>query len=50
MAEATKCKHPMCSCMAKEGSDFCCMNCEDSKDMTTLACDCPHAACTGHAV
>jgi hypothetical protein len=45
MAEPKKCAHAMCSCLAAEGSTYCSTLCEDSKDLTTLACDCKHPAC-----
>jgi hypothetical protein len=31
--------------MAAEGSKYCSTFCEDSKDLTTLACDCGHPGC-----
>lgn len=48
MSDTKKCKHAGCTCMAREGSDFCSEFCEDAKDTTTLACDCPHSGCGGH--
>lgn len=45
-----KCKHAACSCMAKEGSKFCSQQCEDAKDLTTLACECGHPHCAGELV
>jgi hypothetical protein len=41
----TKCAHPICQCTAPEGEKYCSPHCEDSKDMTTLACGCGHASC-----
>ena len=43
--EKKKCAHKMCNCLAAEGSSYCSNFCEDSKDMTTLTCDCGHPAC-----
>ena len=42
-----KCAHKMCSCMAAEGSKYCSPQCEDAKDLTTLACECGHPHCRG---
>ena len=47
--EAKKCAHALCSCTVGEGT-FCSQACEDAAKVTTLACDCPHAGCSGHAV
>lgn len=49
-SEAKKCAHAMCSCMVSGDQKYCSQVCEDSKDVTELACDCPHSGCTGHAV
>lgn len=43
--EAKKCGHGSCLCMAREGSNYCSTMCEDSKDLTTLQCDCGHPGC-----
>jgi hypothetical protein len=48
MAEAKKCAHEGCSCMAAEGSKYCSEYCQDSKGFTTLSCDCKHPGCTGN--
>ena len=40
-----KCAHSTCNCMAATGSSYCCQFCEDSKDLTTLQCDCGHGGC-----
>ena len=48
MANSKKCKHSACSCMAREGSDYCSQYCEDSKGTTSLNCHCPHDGCSGH--
>ncbi len=42
-----KCAHPACSCTVSGDSKFCSQNCEDSKDVTSLGCDCHHAGCSG---
>ncbi|WP_162537925.1 hypothetical protein [Granulicella sp. WH15] len=41
-----KCAHPLCSCMAAPGSNYCSNVCADSKGMTSLACDCKHPGCS----
>ena len=45
MADQKKCAHATCSCMAERDSEYCSQFCEDSKDLTTLQCDCGHAGC-----
>ena len=40
-----KCAHKICTCLAKNGSKYCSQQCEDSKDLTTLQCDCGHPHC-----
>jgi hypothetical protein len=45
MAESNKCAHTACQCLAAPGSKYCSTFCEDSKDLTTLVCDCGHPAC-----
>lgn len=45
MADSNKCAHVVCQCQAAPGSKFCSTFCEDSKDLTTLTCDCGHSAC-----
>lgn len=47
-----KCAHETCSCMVAEDakSKYCSTFCEDSKDLTTLTCDCGHAGCASHAL
>ena len=47
MADPKKCAHATCTCMARPDSDFCSEFCEDSKDLTTLDCDCGHPGCSG---
>jgi hypothetical protein len=47
MADLKKCAHASCSCIAPEGKTYCCTFCEDSKDVTTLGCECEHPACSG---
>ena len=45
MSETKKCAHEACSCMAAPNSKYCSSFCEDSKDLTTIACDCGHTGC-----
>ena len=45
MSDSKKCAHPACNCMAAPDSKYCSTFCEDSKDLTTLRCDCGHPAC-----
>ena len=45
--EAKKCAHGSCRCIARSGSSYCSPFCEDSKDLTTLECDCGHPGCAG---
>ena len=46
MANETKrCAHRSCLCLAREGSSYCSTICEDSKNVTTLQCDCGDARC-----
>jgi hypothetical protein len=45
MTDVKKCAHDACSCPAAPGSNYCSNFCEDSKGLTTLTCDCGHAAC-----
>lgn len=40
-----KCAHTGCRCMAPKGETYCSTICKDSKDTTTLECDCGHPAC-----
>jgi hypothetical protein len=47
MSETKKCAHASCSCMVTDGKKYCSEICEDSKDLTELACDCKHPGCTG---
>ena len=49
MVETKKCKHMLCTCPAREGSDYCSDECEDSKDITDIACNCGHSGCGGKA-
>ena len=50
MADTTKCKHELCSCTVSDGKSYCSPACEDSKNRTTIACDCNHPGCSGEAV
>jgi len=45
MADSKKCAHSTCNCVAAEGSKFCSNYCKDSKNLTTLQCDCGHPGC-----
>lgn len=47
--ETKKCAHELCSCTVTDAK-YCSQSCEDNAGVTTLACDCPHTGCTGHAV
>ena len=47
--EMKKCANDLCSCQVSD-KKYCSQSCEDSAGVTTLACDCPHPGCTGHAV
>jgi hypothetical protein len=47
MADHKMCAHTGCKCLAAEGSSYCSTYCEDSKDLTTLECDCNHPMCEG---
>jgi hypothetical protein len=46
--EPKKCAHETCTCMAPADSKYCSLFCQDSAGLTTLKCDCGHAACAGH--
>ncbi|CAN5648923.1 hypothetical protein BH10ACI4_BH10ACI4_02990 [soil metagenome] len=50
MADLKKCEHKSCSCIAPAGKSYCSQICEDSKDLTTLKCDCEHSGCKGHGL
>lgn len=45
MAETKKCAHPPCQCTPPNGEKYCSTYCEDAKNVTTLECECGHAAC-----
>jgi hypothetical protein len=47
MAETKKCAHPACSCIATDKQKYCSQICQDSKNMTALACHCDHPGCRG---
>ena len=47
MSESKKCAHSVCNCIAKPGSKYCSTFCEDSRNMTTLVCDCGCPECAG---
>ncbi len=48
-SDQKKCAHALCTCMVTD-TKFCSQACEDATDVTSLACDCPHAGCGGHEV
>jgi hypothetical protein len=48
MAEPKKCGHANCTCICTDGTKYCSQYCEDSKNMQTIACKCPHPDCGGH--
>jgi hypothetical protein len=50
MDEFKKCEHKLCSCIPPKGEKYCSTICEDSKDMTTLKCECEHTGCRGHSL
>jgi hypothetical protein len=47
MSDVKKCAHNGCQCTAAPDSKYCSTFCSDSaaQDLTTLKCDCGHAAC-----
>ena len=47
MADQKKCAHELCNCMAPSGEKYCSTVCENSKDVTSLECECNHPACAG---
>ena len=47
MADAKKCAHQPCTCTVTD-TKYCSQACEDAAGTTSIACDCPHAHCTGH--
>lgn len=49
MAESKKCKHTLCTCPAREGSDYCSAQCEAAGDTTDIECNCGHTGCGGRA-
>jgi metallothionein len=50
MAGTKKCAHPACSCIAPDKQKYCSQICQDSKNVTALACHCDHSACRGEAL
>jgi len=46
-AKSTKCKHPPCTCMATDGSDYCSTECAAMEKTPDLDCLCPHPNCQG---
>lgn len=49
-SETKKCAHAICSCTVNGDQKFCSQMCEDSKDVTELACNCTHPGCTRQSV
>jgi hypothetical protein len=45
MAEQKKCAHDLCNCMVPSGEKYCSVACENSKDVTSLECECNHPGC-----
>ena len=53
MADESKtCKHSLCSCAARDDSDYCSPYCAAAGDAVELACNCGHTGCATniHAV
>ena len=50
MAGTKKCAHPACSCIAPDKQKYCCQTCQDSKNVTALACHCAHPECGEEAL
>jgi hypothetical protein len=48
-AKMSKCKHPACSCLAMEGSEYCSAQCEAVKNTPDVDCRCNHGGCKGRA-
>jgi hypothetical protein len=42
MAGTRKCAHPACSYVAPDKQKYCSQMCQDSKNVTALACHCDH--------
>jgi hypothetical protein len=47
MTGTKKCAHPACSCIAPDKQKYCSQICQDSKNVTALACHCDHPGCRG---
>ena len=45
MTGTKKCAHPACSCIAPDKQKYCSQICQDSKNVTALACHCDHPGC-----
>jgi metallothionein len=50
MSDKKKCAHPACSCIPPEHHVYCSQNCQDTKSMTELVCQCDHPGCQGEAL
>jgi hypothetical protein len=46
MPESKKCAHTACTCTVPEGKKYCSQICEDSKQFTSIKCDCKHPGCS----
>jgi hypothetical protein len=44
-----KCAHPICTCVPREGDNYCSDACKDAAGLTDIECACPHPDCGGHA-
>jgi hypothetical protein len=45
MAEAKKCAHSACNCMATKDSKYCSQYCQDAGDTLEISCNCGHLGC-----
>ena len=50
MAGTKKCAHLACSCIAPDKQKYCSQTCQDSKNVTALACHCAHPECGEEAL
>lgn len=48
--EVKKCAHEICNCVSPKGEKYCSPYCEDSKNVTSLKCDCHHSECEAVAL
>jgi len=47
-AQKKKCAHLPCSCPARDGSDYCSVECEAMERAPEAGCKCHHQGCKGH--